>query len=155
MSSRQQAQFDLVSIREKPQLCYQAAGWFSDKWGIKQQAYLDCMKACLANEVPYDWFLCLEENRIIGGLGIIENDFHNRPDLSPNVCAVYVEPAYRNRGIAGRLLDLAVDRMRKKAITPLYLLTGHQGFYERYGWQFLTMVQGDGDQQPSRMYVHY
>ena len=26
-------------------------------------------------------------------------------------------------------------------------------FYERYGWQFLCMVRGDGGQEPSRMYV--
>ncbi len=151
----QKSGFDLVSIREKPQLCEQAAAWFSGKWGIDRQAYLDCMKECLNDEVPYDWFLCLAEDKIVGGLGIIENDFHDRPDLSPNVCAVYVEPDYRGRGIAGKLLDMAVEAMRKKGISPLYLLTGHQGFYERYGWQFLTMALGEGDEHPSRMYVHY
>lgn len=38
-------------------------------------------------------------------------------------------------------------------VATLYLLTDHTSFYERYGWQFLCMVQGDGDQEPSRMYV--
>ena len=35
-----------------------------------------------------------------------------------------------------------------------YLLTDHTGFYERYGWEFLCMAQGDGDSKPSRMYIH-
>lgn len=34
--------------------------------------------------------------------GSIENDFHDRKDLTPNICAVYTEEAYRGRGIAGR-----------------------------------------------------
>ncbi len=155
MDSQEKKKLDLVSIRERPQLCDQAALWFSSRWGIEQQAYLDCMNECLRNEADYDWFLCLDGDRIVGGLGIIENDFHDRPDLSPNVCAVYVDPAYRGRGIAGCLLNRAVEDMRARGISPLYLLTGHDGFYERYGWQFLTMAQGDGDEHPSRMYVHY
>lgn len=28
-------------------------------------------------------------------------------------------------------------------------------FYERYGWQSLCMAQGDGEPEPSRMYVHH
>ena len=39
-------------------------------------------------------------------------------------------------------------------ISPVYLITDHTGFYERYGWEFLCMVWGDGEPQPSRMYIH-
>ena len=102
----------------------------------------------------YGWYLCLDGDKIAGGLGVIQNDFHERKDLFPNVCAVYTEDEYRKQGIAGRLLDLAVEDMRAKGITPIYLVTDHIGFYERYGWEFLCMVQGS-DPEPSRMYVHY
>lgn len=37
----------------------------------------------------------------------------------------------------------------------LYLVTDHTGFYERYGWKFLCMVQGDNEPEMTRMYVHY
>ena len=56
--------------------------------------------------------------------------------------------------IAGRLLELAVDDLRAKGITPVYLITDHQGFYERYGWEFLCMVQGDDEPDMTRMYIH-
>jgi len=91
---------------------------------------------------------------MIGGLGVIENDFHDRPDLTPNICAVYTEKSYRGQGIAGYLLHMAVEDLRKNGIASVYLLTDHTGFYERYGWEFLCMAQGDGDENPSRMYVH-
>ena len=62
--------------------------------------------------------------------------------------------AHIPREVFRKLLHLAVEDMRSKGITPLYLLTDHTGFYERYGWEFYTMVQGDGEPEPSRMYIH-
>lgn len=146
--------FRYVTLREEPQLRLAAAKWFSSKWGVPEQAYLDCMDAYLAGETEYGWYLCLIGGEIAGGLGVIENDFHDRPDLTPNICAVYTQKAYRGKGIAGRLLDMAVEDLRGKGISPVYLFTDHTGFYERYGWEFLCMAKGDGEEALSRMYVH-
>lgn len=90
----------------------------------------------------------------MGGVGIIKNDFHNRKDLTPNICALYVEREHRGKGIAGCLLRKACEEMRERGIHTLYLLTDHTSFYERYGWEYLCMVQGDGEPELSRMYVH-
>lgn len=105
----------------------------------------ECMELCLDTETEYGWYLCFDEDRIIGGLGVIENDFHDRKDLTPNVCAVYTEEEYRCKGVAGHLLNMVVDDLKSKAITPIYLLTDHTGFYERYGWEFLCLVQGNDE----------
>ena len=148
------AGLSFVSLRERPNLARAAAEWFHAKWHVPVEAYLECMTAYLSGETEYGWYLCLDGDRIVGGLGVVENDFHDRKDLSPNVCAVYTEEAYRKRGIAGRLLNMVVEDMKGKGISPLYLLTDHTGFYERYGWEFLCMAQGDGEETPSRMYVH-
>ena len=84
-----------------------AAQWFHDKWGVPTDAYLECMDAYVKGETEYDWYLCLDGDNIVGGLGVIENDFHD-----------------------------------------------HTSFYECYGWEFLCMVQGDGEPAMSRMYIH-
>lgn len=102
----------------------------------------------------YEWYIILHENEIIVGMGVIENDFHDRPDLTPNVCAVYVEENFRRRGIAGYFLNFVCVDMQKKGIDTLYLVTDHIGFYERYGWEFLCMVQGDGETHKTLLYVH-
>lgn len=143
-----------ITLRDEPELKDAAAAWFHSKWGVPEQAYLDCMTAYLNRETEYGWYLCLGGDRIIGGMGVIENDFHDRKDLTPNVCAVYTEEAFRGQGIAGRLLNIVVEDMRSKGISPLYLITDHIGFYERYGWEFFCMVQGDGEPGMTRMYVH-
>ena len=146
--------YQYITLREKPEWMLPAAQWFSSKWTVPKEAYLACMRAYLQKETEYGWYLCLDGDQIIGGLGVIENDFHDRKDLTPNVCAVFTEEKYRCRGIAGQLLHMAVEDLRSKGVSPVYLLTDHTGFYERYGWEFLCMVQGDGEPNMSRMYIH-
>lgn len=146
--------YKYCTLRERPELKNTAAEWFHSKWGVPEEAYLTCMTAYLDHKTELGWYLCLENDRIIGGMGVIENDFHDRKDLAPNVCAVYTEEKYRCRGIAGRLLHMVVDDMKSKEITPVYLVTDHIGFYERYGWEFLCMVQGEDEPNLTRMYIH-
>ena len=148
------SEYSYVTLRERPELKDAAAEWFHSKWGVPTEAYLDCMNDYLDRVTEYGWYLCLDGDRIVGGLGVIENDFHDRKDLAPNVCAVYTEEDHRCEGIAGSLLNLAVRDMKEKGTTPLYLVTDHTGFYERYGWEFLCMVHGDGEPDMTRMYIH-
>lgn len=146
--------YQYITLAQLPSYKEKAAEWFSGKWRVPKEAYLECMDAYLNGETDLGWYLCLDGDKIIAGMGVIENDFHDRKDLTPNVCAVYTEEEYRRRGIAGRLLNMVVEDCRSKGISPLYLLTDHTGFYERYGWEFLCMVQGDGEAETSRMYIH-
>ena len=168
--------YSFIDLAKRPELEQQAAAWFHDKWGVPEEAYLECMDAYLAGKTALGWYLCMETapaasdgdrdggqgsgrptqtpERIVGGLGVIENDFHDRKDLTPNVCAVFTEPEHRGRGIAGRLLNMAVEELRKKGISPVYLVTDHTGFYERYGWEFFCYAQGDGEDEPTRLYIH-
>lgn len=143
-----------LTLRELPEIKEAAAEWFHDKWHVPKDIYLECMDAYLNGKTEYGWYLCLNDDHIVGGMGVIENDFHDRKDLSPNVCAVYSDVAYRKQGIAGKLLNMTVEDLRSKGITPVYLVTDHTGFYERYGWEFLCMVQGDGEPDMTRMYIH-
>ena len=147
-------EYQYTSLREMPELMVPAAEWFHSKWGVPTEAYLECMEAYLRKETEYGWYLCLKGNQIIGGLGVIENDFHDRKDLTPNICAVFTEENFRSQGIAGSLLNMAVEDLRSKGVSPVYLVTDHTDFYERYGWEFLCMVQGDGELDMTKMYIH-
>ena len=146
--------YKYTNLAEIPSIKDKAAEWFHSKWGVPKEAYLECMDAFLNGETDYGWYLCLDNNKIIAGMGVIENDFHDSKDLTPNVCAVYTEEKYRCQGIAGKLLNMVVEDCRQKGISPVYLITDHTSFYERYGWEFLCMVQGDGEPEMTRMYIH-
>ena len=146
--------YTLVTLRDRPELLDEAAAWFHEKWGVPEAAYRERMADYLSGGTEYGWYLCLNGGRIVGGLGVIDNDFHDRRDLAPNVCAVYTEEDCRGRGVAGGLLELAVEDMRSRGVSPLYLVTDHVGFYERYGWEFLCMAREEGTERQTRLYVH-
>ena len=147
--------YDSVNLREHSGLLDAAAVWFHEKWGVPLAAYRESMAECVKGGGPVpQWYIAVEGEEILGGLGVIENDFHDRKDLTPNVCAVYVEETCRCQGIAGALLNHACGDMAALGVDTLYLLTDHTAFYERYGWEFFCMAQGDGEERPSRMYVH-
>ena len=147
--------FDVIRITERPELKTAAAEWFHEKWGIPYEAYLESMEEAMSGKgaVP-QWYLALYGDRIAAGMGVIANDFHDRTDLTPNVCAVFTEPDFRCQGLAGRLLGFVADDMKSGRIDALYLLTSHDSFYERYGWEYLCPVTQEGNDEPSRMYVH-
>lgn len=147
--------YTIINLRDRRDLIHQAAAWFHAKWGVPLNAYRESMEGCVQQQgaVP-QWYLAVAGGEILGGLGVIENDFHNRKDLAPNVCAVYVETPHRCQGIAGALLGHVCSDMARLGVDTLYLLTDHTSFYERYGWTFLCNVQGDGEENLSRMYVH-
>lgn len=144
----------IIKLSERRDLMEKAVDWFSSKWHVPKEAYRESIEASFSSVVP-SWYLCLEGEKIIGGMGVIENDFHERKDLTPNVCAVFTEPEYRCQGIAGKLLHFVCEDMKQHGIDTLYLLTDHTSFYERYGWEFYCMVMGDGEDEPSRMYIHH
>lgn len=137
-------------------------GW----WGIPLEAYRESIGEAIGNAkkratgngdtqtaVP-EWYIVVDGGRIVGGAGVIENDFHPRRDLAPNLCALYVAESHRKRGIAGELLIHITENMHRRGVDTLYLLTDHECFYERYGWEYLCPVTSDGEESPSRMYVH-
>ena len=147
--------YKIYRITEITERVDEAAEWFNSKWGVPKEAYLESMNDAVSGDGAYpQWYVaCLEDGQIVGGLGVIENDFHNRPDLAPNVCAVFTEPDFRGQGIAGALLNFVYEDMKVQGISPIYLLTDHDSFYERYGWEFYCEAMGDGEDQPSRMYI--
>lgn len=147
--------YEIIKIKDHQNLKSRASQWFHSKWGIPLEAYRESIEESFkTNTAVPSWYLCMDGDRIVAGMGVIENDFHNRKDLAPNVCAVYTEEEYRCRGIAGELLRFVCDDMKASGIDTLYLITDHVNFYERYGWEYLCMVRGDGEPEMSRMYVH-
>ena len=73
------------------------------------------------------------------GVSLIDNDFHDRKDLSPNVCAVYTEEAHRGHGIAGNLLpDVFIFLIRQLQRAAKILCCGKVVFQKRLPVHFAS-----------------
>lgn len=144
---------DIITIKDDPKQQKTAATWFHEKWNVPVEAYLESMEeSCAAkNGVPAWYIVRDKDGAIVAGIGVIANDFHKRPDLTPNLCALYVEEPYRYRGLARRLLEHACAKLSEAGVKTAYLITSHQEFYERCGWHFYGMIEED-DGNSTRMY---
>lgn len=116
--------FDIADIRSHPEFKAQAAAWFHSKWEVPEEEYLASMDECISGGANVpQWYVALEDGGITGGVGVIENDFHVRRDMAA------------------------------LGVNTLYLITDHVGFYERYGWDFVTMAECTDGSAPARLYV--
>ena len=146
-------EYKIVLLREHPELAARAADWFSSKWRIPHEAYEESIAECLKNSgaVPQLYLVFDDCGNIAAGLGVIENDFHKRPDLAPNICAVFVEPEHRRRGVAKMMLDFVCRDMKAFGLSKVYLITDHTDFYEKCGFEYFCPIE-ENDGEISRMY---
>lgn len=138
----------IYSIKDKPEYKNKAVDWFSSKWGIPKIEYEKSFNDAInGNELLPQWFFVLnEKDEIIAGCGLIENDFVNRTDIKPFLCALFVEPKYRLQKLASLLLQNARIKGAELGFEKLYLCTNHTSFYEKCGWThigFGTHLSGD------------
>jgi N-acetylglutamate synthase-like GNAT family acetyltransferase len=121
--------------------------FFHQKWGVPLEAYVESMLDSLNSStgVP-SWYYVEDNGYIIGGIGVIDNDFHKRKDLTPNICAVYVKEEYRKQGICRSIFDYAIEDLKKFDIKDVYLITSHTKLYEHLGFTYYGEIEeNDGN----------
>jgi GNAT superfamily N-acetyltransferase len=72
----------------------------------------------------------------LGTASVIASDLEERPQLTPWVAAVWVEPHARSRGVGGALVERAARDCFALGMVRAYLCArpALTGFYERLGW---------------------
>lgn len=127
----------IIAVRENSSFFEQAVDYFSSKWGIDRKIYEDSIADSLTTINPTPrWYLLVKDKYIIGSYGLIENDFMVRKDLTPWLCALYIEETERCKGFGRLLLEHGRSEAAKLGFKKLYLCTDHDSYYERYGWSF-------------------
>ena len=125
----------IINIRECTEWLDRAADYFSSRWNISRELYLNSMNDSITTKHPVPrWYLLLRDDDIIGGFGLIDNDFMVRIDLCPWFCGLYIEPAERGQQRGASLLAHGCREAAKLGYDKIYLNTDHTGYYEKYGW---------------------
>jgi len=131
----------VISIRENPKYKDSAIKYFQEKWANEDSlmVYEDCITSSInAKSTLPQWYLLLEDDKIIGCAGLITNDFISRMDLFPWLCALYIEEKYRGNSYGQLLIERIKQDTRKFGYEKLYLCTDHVGYYEHYGFEYIA-----------------
>ncbi|MBN1642167.1 MAG: GNAT family N-acetyltransferase [Anaerolineae bacterium] len=117
------------------------------QWHHRQFSYLDAdlsvaqrasrLRTHGRGEAPTTVIALFGEN-VLGSASLTATDMDTRPHLSPWLASVYVDPAYRRRGIGSALVGRIVMLARALGHPALYLFTPDmERFYARLGWRVL------------------
>ncbi|KMY49722.1 GNAT family N-acetyltransferase [Peribacillus loiseleuriae] len=144
----------LISVKENPKFMDRAIRYFQSKWASEQSmmVYEDCITHCTnpSNPLP-QWYLLMDDDKIIGCAGLVTNDFISRMDLYPWVCVLYIEEEYRGNAYGTILLEKTKKNAKEGGFNYLCLCTDHIGYYEKYGFEYIgTSYHPWGDN--SRIY---
>lgn len=146
----------VVSLREDASILDQAIQYIASKWASADSlpVYIDCLTHTINAQNPLpQWYLLLEEQRIIGCAGLITNDFISRMDIYPWICALFIEEDRRGNNFGQTLIQKAIEDAQASGFENVYLCTDHIGYYERLGFAYL----GDGYHpwgEQSRIYAY-
>ena len=129
----------VVSIREEPGYEDTAIKYFQKNWkSVLPEIYEDCITHSIGARNPLpQWYLLEKDDKIIGCAGLITNDFISRGDLYPWICALYIEEDHRGNAYATLLMNKAKEDAKDAGFDYIYLSTGHTGYYEKYGFEYI------------------
>ncbi|MDD3252452.1 MAG: GNAT family N-acetyltransferase [Lachnospiraceae bacterium] len=126
----------IEQLREHPQYIEIVIDWLNEEFGNTKSRnfYQELIKHSLTdNQLPIT-FVALENDVLLGTVGIWRGDLLSRQELYPWLSALVVNPRYRKSGIGQELQKHALQYCQSKGIKQLYLYTELNGYYEKSGW---------------------
>ena len=142
--------FTIVTISERPDLAPIVAKW-------RVEAFFDYPGGYTVEEMtalileprigPEETFILFDDGQPAGTAALIRSDLETRPDLTPWLAGLFVDPAFRRRGHATRLIRKVEALARASSVPVLWLYTSTaEALYARLGWEWAGIEDESGEQ---------
>ena len=128
----------IVAVSDRRDLAPLVAQWIVDAFFGGPGGYTvgEMTAMILARPVgPEETFVLFDDRRPVGTAALAHRDLDARPDLTPWLAGVFVEPDFRGRGHATALVRHVENFARDHGVGTLWLYTTKaEGLYLRLGW---------------------
>jgi GNAT superfamily N-acetyltransferase len=138
--------YTIVAVSDQPELAPMVATWLLDEFRHPGSPTHEGLTArILAPRTgPEETFVLFEGDIPVATASLARKDLDSRPDLTPWLAGVVVQPAYRGRGYARALVRHVEARARTAAVPTLWLNTWTaESLYVRLGWKRIGMEKGN------------
>ena len=140
---------EIVSTADRPEFVPVVARWlwcaFARGHGRTLEYMIDAVgKSVTASRMPRT-FVLLADGSPRGTASLVVRDLEERPDLTPWLAGVYVDPAARRLGHATRLISAVERQAVATGVPTLWLYTNTaERLYARAGWRTVETIQHNG-----------
>lgn len=138
----------IENLRDFPQYRQQVIDWLWQAFGSDNSRafFASVVDSSLSTaDLPLT-FIALEREKIVGTVGLWRCDLISRQDLTPWLAALYVDKAWRSRGLGRQLQHFVSQYSQSAGFHDLYLWATFSGYYEQHGWRYI----GDGVEYPDK-----
>jgi N-acetylglutamate synthase-like GNAT family acetyltransferase len=138
--------FAISDLRQRPEFFNEVADRIWQAWWKADGHPLDTITGRLRENIeatPIPFALVAHDGgRFLGTASVIASDLEERPQLTPWVAAVWVDPQARQRGVGAALVDRATQDCFAQGVGRVYLCVRpvRTRFYEGLGW---TVIETD------------
>jgi GNAT superfamily N-acetyltransferase len=137
--------YRIAAVSEQPEMAPLVAGWLLDAFGHPGSPTVEAMTAMLLPPRVGETFVLFEGDVPVGTASLAQKDLASRPDLTPWLAGLVVQPAFRGRGYATALVQRVEASARAASVPTLWLYTWTAAsLYARLGWQRVGLEQDKG-----------
>lgn len=134
-------EIEIINLIEEQEYLEEVSEWIWKEWDKEHGAKLEDVvyrsKHSINKEGVPQMYIAKYKDEAIGVVSIWLNDLKARQDLFPWMATLYVKEEYRNMGIGKKLQQKCIEETTKMNYKNLYLITEHENYYEKMGWEFL------------------
>ena len=137
---------EINHISKLPQAIPIIARWLENEWGDLspdvnfKNICSNLQKQKIFHNIP-ETFIAVENNKFLGTASLVENDMATRPELTPWLAGVLVDPIFRNKGVGTELVRTVMSEAEIIGINKFYLWTANKmSYYSKLGWQFFEQT---------------
>lgn len=143
----------IINLSERPEFQDAVTDWLWQAFGSEnsREFFASVVKSGLAGADLPQTFIALDGDRLAGTVGLWRCDLISRQDLTPWLAALYVDEAFRSRGLGQQLQAFVLEQSRRSGFRELYLYAEFTGYYERFGWNYIGDAL-DYPDKPVRVY---
>lgn len=127
------------NLKRHPQHREQVIAWLWKAFGNEKSRafYASVVDSSLNGaDLPLT-FIALDKGQVVGTVGLWRCDLISRQDLTPWLAALYVDEAWRDKGLGRQLQTFVTEYSRQAGYDELYLWSTFSGYYDRHGWNLI------------------
>lgn len=152
MFDRGENMLQVVNIKQSPIGTEKAIQYIQKVWNHQNQVsqfYDEICHLSLAGDSLNDFYVLVNDEKIIGCCGLIKNDVLKKADRYPWITSLYIDEVYRGRNYGQLLMNHVIHRAQLLGYPKVYLTTGKTDYYRRHGWREL---ESDLNEKTNKIY---